>query len=104
MILTDVENGGIANVLSQRRVRKYISVMGHIQMIFSWLNVSLENAYDDRRRLSKKLDGFFIDENPYDAIYLDDIIFRDLTAADNRELEKLHYYGCVPLTAGICGL
>ena len=55
-------------------------------------------------RLSEKLDGFFIDENPYDAIYLDDIIFRDLIAADNRELEKLHYYGCVPLTAGLCGL
>lgn len=43
--------------------------------------------------LNQKLDGFFIDENPYDAIYLDDIVFRDLTAADNRELEKLHYYG-----------
>lgn len=44
---SDVENDGVANVLSQRRAKKYISAMGHIQMIFSWLNVSLKNAHDD---------------------------------------------------------
>lgn len=39
------------------------------------------------------LDGFFLDQNESDAIYLDDIVFRDLTPSDKDELELQQYYG-----------
>lgn len=42
------------------------------------------------------LDGFFLDENSSDCIYLDDIIFRDITSPDKQEELWLNqYYGYV---------
>jgi hypothetical protein len=34
-----------------------------------------------------------LDENESDAIYLDDIVFRDLTASEKEELILQQYYG-----------
>ena len=39
------------------------------------------------------LDGFFLDENRDDCIYLDDIVFRDLDAEKQEELQLHQYYG-----------
>lgn len=41
------------------------------------------------------IDGFYLDENGSDAIYLDDIVFRDLTASEKEELRRYQYYGYV---------
>jgi hypothetical protein len=41
-------------------------------------------------------DGFFLDRNEWDAIYLDDIIFRDLTTPQKEELREQQYDGYVP--------
>lgn len=38
-------------------------------------------------------DGFFLDDNDSEAIYLDDIIFRDLSASQQEELHLQQYYG-----------
>ncbi|OKL63442.1 hypothetical protein UA08_01982 [Talaromyces atroroseus] len=42
-----------------------------------------------------KKDGFFLEENESDALYLDDIIFKDFTAAEKEELIFERYYGYV---------
>lgn len=39
--------------------------------------------------------GFYLEENGSDAIYLDDIIFRDLSASLQEELYLQQYYGYV---------
>lgn len=40
-----------------------------------------------------KADGFFLDHNPSDAVFLDDIIFQDLTAAEQEDLKRHDLYG-----------
>ena len=44
-------------------------------------------------RLTYMPDGFFLDENESDAVYLDDIVFRFLSPADQDELKLQQYYG-----------
>lgn len=51
------------------------------------------------RRLWIRLDGFFLDHNDSEAIYLDDLVFRDLNDSQLEELRLGHYYGYV--TVGI---
>ncbi|OJJ43428.1 hypothetical protein ASPZODRAFT_944827 [Penicilliopsis zonata CBS 506.65] len=47
--------------------------------------------------------GFFLDENDYESLYLDDIVFRDLNASQKEELNLQQYYGNYQLTAsGAC--
>lgn len=42
------------------------------------------------------IDGFFLDVNEADSIYLDDIIFRDIHSAEQQEELWLNqYYGYV---------
>ena len=41
------------------------------------------------------VDGFFLDDNSSEAIYLDDIIFQDLDPSQKEELELQQYYGYV---------
>lgn len=38
-------------------------------------------------------DGFILDENGSDAVYLDDIIYRELTATHKKELLSQQLYG-----------
>lgn len=40
-------------------------------------------------------DGFFLDDNESEAIYLDDIIFLDLNSSQQEELNLQQYYGYV---------
>lgn len=40
-------------------------------------------------------DGFYLDVNESDALFLDDIIFKDLTFAEIEELIQQRYYGYV---------
>ncbi|CRG82956.1 SET domain-containing protein 4 [Talaromyces islandicus] len=42
--------------------------------------------------------GFFLQENESDTLYLDDIIFRDLTTAEKEELIFQQYYGNYQIT------
>jgi hypothetical protein len=51
------------------------------------------------RTLIGKADGFYLDHNESDAIYLDDIIFRELTTAEKEELNLQQYHGYVYLHA-----
>lgn len=44
---------------------------------------------------SLRKDGFFLDENECEALYLDDIIFRDLDPSAQEELNLQQYYGYV---------
>ena len=45
---------------------------------------------------SLSIDGFFLDVNEADSIYLDDIVFRDIqTAEQQEELWLNQYYGYV---------
>ncbi|PLB52374.1 SET domain-containing protein [Aspergillus steynii IBT 23096] len=47
--------------------------------------------------------GFFLDHNESETLYLDDIIFRDLSKTLQEELEFEQYYGNYQLTAeGVC--
>lgn len=41
------------------------------------------------------IDGFFLDENDCEALYLDDIIFQDLSPSLQDELYHQQYYGYV---------
>lgn len=45
----------------------------------------------------RKQDGFFLNENESEAIYLDDIIFQDLSPILQEELNHQQYYGYVHL-------
>lgn len=38
-------------------------------------------------------DGFLLDDNESDAVYLDDIIYRELTAVHKKELRSRQLYG-----------
>lgn len=40
-------------------------------------------------------DGFYLDENASEALYLDDIIFKDLDPSLREELKFQQYYGSV---------
>uniref|UniRef100_A0A093XW75 Ribosomal N-lysine methyltransferase set11 n=1 Tax=Talaromyces marneffei PM1 TaxID=1077442 RepID=A0A093XW75_TALMA len=40
-------------------------------------------------------DGFYLETNESDAIFLDDIIFKDFTVAEKEELIRQRYYGSV---------
>lgn len=44
-----------------------------------------------------KADGFFLDHNPSDAVFLDDIIFQELTAAEQEDLRLHDLYGYVQM-------
>ncbi|PWY82250.1 ribosomal N-lysine methyltransferase [Aspergillus heteromorphus CBS 117.55] len=47
--------------------------------------------------------GFYLEENASETLYLDDVIFRDLSPALQEELEFHQYYGNYQLTAdGVC--
>ncbi|KAL4953216.1 hypothetical protein BDW69DRAFT_8518 [Aspergillus filifer] len=47
--------------------------------------------------------GFFLDENESETLYLDDIIFQDLTPALQEELNVQQYFGNYQVTtAGVC--
>lgn len=62
-------------------------------MTSSWLNVSPALFFMTLMELMC-LDGFFLEKNESDCVYLDDIIFRDITSADKREELALNqYYG-----------
>ena len=39
------------------------------------------------------LDGFFLDQNESEVVYLDDIILHNLNASDQDELKHREYYG-----------
>lgn len=39
------------------------------------------------------IDGFFLDENDSEAVYLDDIILQDLDASQQEDLYLHQYYG-----------
>jgi hypothetical protein len=63
-------------------------------MTFFWLNVSPIPFLIAQIRLTYPVDGFFLEKNESDCVYLDDIIFRDITSADKREELALNqYYG-----------
>lgn len=52
---------------------------------------SISHAMD---QANLAIDGFFLEKNESDCIYLDDIIFRDITSPDKREELSLNqYYG-----------
>ena len=40
-------------------------------------------------------DGFYLETNESDALFLDDIIFKDLTVAEKEELIHQGYHGYV---------
>lgn len=44
---------------------------------------------------NEAIDGFYLPTNDSDAVYLDDIIFRDLNASSIEELKLHQYYGFV---------
>ncbi|KAE8350286.1 SET domain-containing protein [Aspergillus coremiiformis] len=47
--------------------------------------------------------GFYLDENESETLYLDDIIFQDLSSSLQEELDFQQYYGNYQLTAtGVC--
>lgn len=48
-----------------------------------------------RYRSNTTEDGFFLDENDCETLYLDDIIFRDLSPSQQDELYHQQYYGYV---------
>jgi hypothetical protein len=40
-----------------------------------------------------RIDGFFLDRNESDAVYLDDIMCQDLSVDDKEALRSHGYYG-----------
>lgn len=49
----------------------------------------------DGQNIDFEADGFFLDHSQSDAIFLDDIVFQDLTAAEQEELKLYDFYGYV---------
>ncbi|OJJ50617.1 hypothetical protein ASPZODRAFT_11482 [Penicilliopsis zonata CBS 506.65] len=43
--------------------------------------------------------GFYLEHNESDAVYLDDIIFKDLTLSEKKELDAHDYYGNYQITS-----
>ena len=76
-------------------------------MTTSWSNVSTDDHYSLSSVLGLvfiltwEVDGFFLDRNEWDAIYLDDIIFRDLTMSQGEELREQQYNGYVPSSKAV---
>lgn len=67
-----------------------------IRMTFFWLNVSIVSlsCIAVCETNSFLVDGFFLDKNGSDCIYLDDIVFRDIASPDKQEeLQLNQYYG-----------
>jgi hypothetical protein len=70
-------------------------------MTTSWSNVSTDDHHSPPTVLGLafiltwEVDGFFLNRNEWDAIYLDDIIFRDLTTSQEEELREQQYEGYV---------
>jgi hypothetical protein len=64
-------------------------------MILYWQNVrTLENHRYLFNMLIPRKDGFFLDVNEADSVYLDDIVFRDIHTPEQQEdLWLNQYYG-----------
>lgn len=61
-----------------------------------WQNVSPLVSLTNVAAANVFLDGFILDKNESDCIYLDDIVFRDITTPDKQEELWLNqYYGYV---------
>lgn len=75
-------------------------------MTFSSLNVrkihSSDSLYPNKSFFRK--DGFYLETNESDALFLDDIIFKDFTVAEKEELIHQRYYGFGFPTIGSFGL
>lgn len=84
-----------SNLVSQRKAKKFISATAHIQMIIFSSNVSVQQNVVELSNIHYKADGFFLNHNQYDAIFLDDLTLKDLTASELEELKMRHLYGCV---------
>lgn len=71
--------------------------MGVIRTTSFWRNVSpLSIACVVGFDADLLADGFFLDQNESDCIYLDDIVFRDIASPDKQEeLWMNQYYGYV---------
>lgn len=65
-------------------------------MIFFSLNVRTLPSPDlsNTEKILRK-DGFYLETNESDALFLDDIIFKDFTIAEKEELIHQRYYGFV---------
>lgn len=62
--------------------------MAHIRMISYLSNVSSRFAPSRPHvtEINMYIDGFYLDNNPSDGVYLDDIILKDLTPSEKEEL------------------
>jgi hypothetical protein len=60
-------------------------------MISCSLNV--RQAFCSSFTLLMSVDGFYLDSNQSEALYLDDIIFQDLNPSLQEELNLQQYYG-----------
>lgn len=69
--------------------------MDLILMISCLLNVSHEHVLLLSGSRLTTTDGFYLDENESETLYLDDIILKDLSTSLQEELEFQQYYGYV---------
>lgn len=62
---------------------------------FLFVECKSESATGNSNRTTSNLetDGFFPDDNPSDAVYLDDIILQQLTENEKDSLELRQFYG-----------
>ena len=68
--------------------------MARIPTIFFSSNVRLSSIKATVKYIANsETDGFFLDDNDSDAIFLDDIIFRELTRQEKEELNIQQYFG-----------
>lgn len=51
------------------------------------------SPYTHFPNLPRRIDGFFLEENEWEVIYLDGIVFRILSPSDRDELRLQQYYG-----------
>lgn len=63
-------------------------LMAECEIFMKWLRLSCRHI-----GLMSFLDGFFLDNNESDCIYLDDIIFRDIDPWEEEKLHACQYYG-----------
>ena len=64
-------------------------------MIIFSSNVSVQENPVDLSYIHNAADGFIPDHNPHDAIYLDDLVFKNLTVSQREELKMRGLYGYV---------
>ncbi|KAL4994321.1 hypothetical protein BDV10DRAFT_197609 [Aspergillus recurvatus] len=65
-------------------------------------DASCEVTFDGenyRFRAARCYDGFYLDDNPSDGVYLDDIILPELTQSEKRELAERECFGNFEITA-----